>query len=369
MNEIILQRTIPVRCWHVIGRVARASKRTELMPLLFRARECGETTIEDVSEHLLFEPRSRRVVAQRLLHIAASYGLLSRRERGFRLTDAGAAALASEDVFVPEHGTWTVWTSDDPLLHYPVLRVEPWDEPSAFDELRGKDQEKTDRKPVETPRTLRDAVGRIEAPPAGTGARLRIDELEPKGEEVETDASLRILWDVSGRRMRLEGLLAGADVSTALEAPSLSAPEAWLYLLDSEGLGTRWDARSQALLVGFAETTVNERDSMRRELLIGRPMLPHLGAFDSVTISGVALKAAAAPDAALWAAWRLRARVGEYATSDRFAAWSCEAASPFAEFRPATPSRPVLAAEAWRARGERPTPTTWHLVAAEDWSL
>jgi hypothetical protein len=76
MKNIVLQRRIAVRCWNVLGMVAKASKRPELMPVLIRARERHQTSAEDIAEHLFFEQRARRVVAERLLRIAASYGLI-----------------------------------------------------------------------------------------------------------------------------------------------------------------------------------------------------------------------------------------------------------------------------------------------------
>ena len=76
MKNINVRRKIEVRSWRVIGQVVKAAKRAELMPVLLRARERGATDAGDVAGHLLFESGSRRVVAQRLLHIAERYGLL-----------------------------------------------------------------------------------------------------------------------------------------------------------------------------------------------------------------------------------------------------------------------------------------------------
>ena len=66
---------------------------------------------------------------------------------------------------------------------------------------------------------------------------------------------------------------------------------------------------------------------------------------------------------------RCGAAYRDYATTERFATWSAEAVAPFSEFRVSTPTRQALADAAWQARADRPTPSAWHLVAAEDWSL
>lgn len=370
MKNIVLQRRIAVRCWNVLGMVARATKRVELMPVLLRARERNQTSAEDVAEHLFFEQRARRVVAERLLHIAASYGLLAQNERWFSLTEAGTRALDSEQVFVPERGRWTIWASNDPLLDYPILRVEPWREPTAFDEVqRGRTKDGFAREFVDVPDRLRNAVGWVAAAPSGGGGLLRVDELADRAEEVEPGDELKVVWNVGERKMRLEGSLRGAQVNTVLEAPSITAEDVWPQLLESAGLRSRWDRARHALVVRFDETHDRERESLLRDLEIAEPMLVDLGRFDALTIQDVPLQPCSESDAGSWAAWRLRARLGGYATSERFEAWTKEAAAPFASYRISVPSRAALAKDAWARRGDRPSPIAWHLTAAEDWSL
>jgi hypothetical protein len=239
MKNIVLQRKIAVRCWNVLGTVARASKRPELMPVLLRARERSQTTAEDVAEHLFFEQRSRRVVAERMLRIAAAYGLLAENERRFSLTGAGLAALTSQQVFVPERGSWTIWASNDPLLGFPVLRVDRWSEPTAFDELRGNNKE-VEREFVTVPRTLRGAVGRVASLPSADGGHLRIDELDDKAETVEAEDDVKVVWNVGESKLRLDGSLRGARVNTVLDAPNITPEDAWQQLLESANLWPRW---------------------------------------------------------------------------------------------------------------------------------
>ena len=149
MNEhVVLKRRIAIRGWRVVGRVARAGRRKELEPVLRRAhekRETGGTDAGDVAEHLLFERQSRKVVASRLLRIGTEFGLLRENERRYALTEDGERAIATGKVFVPEHGAWTVWVNEDPLLPSPVLRIEAWDEPDAVTEnwkRRGEEEKR-----------------------------------------------------------------------------------------------------------------------------------------------------------------------------------------------------------------------------------
>jgi hypothetical protein len=305
-----------------------------------------------------------------MLRIAASYGLLTQAERRFTLTDAGTGALASDQVFVPERGSWSIWASNDPLLDYPILRVDPWSEPTATDEVqRGKHKESEARVFVDVPRTLRVAVGRVAVPAGGGGGLLRVDELEDRAEEAEPGDDLNFVWNVGENTLRLEGTLRGARVNTVLEPPSVSVEEIWQQLLETEGLWSRWDHVRNALVVGFDETTDREREALLRDLAISVPTLGDLGKFDSVTIQDVPLHARTANDAAYWAAWRLQTRVRDYATSERFEMWTKDATSPFSYHQIAVPGRADLARDAWARRGDRPSPIAWHLAAAEDWNL
>lgn len=371
MKNIVLERRISVRCWNVLGVVARATKRPELMPVLLRARERNQTSAEDVAEHLFFEPRSRRVVAERLLRIAVNYGLLAQNQRWFTLTNEGFRALGDEEVFVPERGSWTIWASNDALLGYPVLRVDRWTEPPARDDVqRGKNTDGGGREFMDVPPTVLKSVGRVAAPPCGDGGVLRIDEVAPRAEEVKPGDDLRVVWNVGETSMRLEGSLRGEPLNAVLEAPRITREDAWQRLLEAEGLWSRWDGTRSELLVRFGETNDRERESLLRDLAVATPTLGDLGAFDALTIRDVPIHAHSVHDATPWAAWRLQARVGDYATRERFDTWSKEATEPFASsYRISLPSRADLAKAAWPRGGERPSPMAWHLAAAEDWSL
>ena len=368
-GAIRLTREIPVECWRVIGQVAKAAKRNELLPTLLRARERGQTDARDIAEHLLFESGSRQVIAQRLLQIAERYGLLVQENRQYRLTESGSAALETKQIFVPEHGTWTVWVSKDPLLSAAILRVEPWQESSAFDEVWSKGRDKAPKRHFEKlPRWVRDAEGVITTPLVGSTS-LRVDQLEHEGEVADAETTLRATWDVTGARMRIDGTLGGMPVNAVVGAPEMAADAVWMQLIQAEGLWSQWDGAVDALRVGFDETIAGERESLVQGVYFKRPDIESLGSFDATTVEGIALRARSAQDATRWAEWRLRERIQDYAVTDHFGAWTADAVKPFAEFDPPTPTRHELAESAWRDRTDRPTPSTWHLVAAEDWSL
>ncbi len=370
MNNIILRRAVEVSVWRVIGQVAKAAKRAELIPMLIRIGERGESDARDIAGHLLFESKSRKVVAERLLLIATRYRLLEQHGSMFVLTDSGKQAIDTEEVFVPEDGTWTVWASDDPLLPGVILRVAPWSEPSAFAEVRAKKNDFTkERDFVWLPIWLLEIKGKAVKPAAGTGQVLRIDELASKGDSIEPEASLEFIWNVTAGRLSLEGRLDRQSVTTDMDPPGMSSEEVWRELLKGERLWADWDKARQALMVEFDDTSEPEREAMTKAVEFRRPDLADLGQFEPLTVLQVPIIAASLPDAQRWAEWRLNARVQDYATEPRFTAWSQEALAPFDEHRPNIPSRAELAEKAWRSRATRPSPQVWHLVAAEDWRL
>ena len=375
-RRIILERSVSVRCWRVVGQIARTRERTELMAALLRASENDGTDARDLAEHLLFDSQSRRVVAERLLHIGVTYGLLEEQgRRVFAPTEAGRQAIDTGEVFVPEDGAWTLWASDDPLLPSPVLRIEPWNEPSAYDEIAGDKRENARERRYEAlPEWLREVIRRPVTPTAGNAVAVRIDHLEKQAEAVEVAGWLRLRWNVDDGRLQLVGTLERQQegrgrMSTELTPPPVEPGWIWHKLLETEGLWKRWDDERRALRVSFDETDDAEREAMSRELKFESPYLPGYETFEPLTVPEVPIAAESEADAQVWASWRLHTRIRDYATSERYAAWCAEAAGPFDRYAIELPARAHLAPLFWMQETDRPEPRAWRLVAAEDWSL
>lgn len=374
-REINLKRAVPVRCWRVVGQIAKAKKRPELIPVLLRAREKGGTDARDLAEHLLFESRSRKVVGERLLHIACAYGLVETegRDRVFNLTEAGETAIETDEVLVPEYGAWTIWASEDPLLRYPILRIDPWKEPNASEELYGKERRNARKRSADAlPSWLREAAGKAARPGAQQNSgEIRIEDLESQAEAVYNGETLRLRWNVTDHRLQLTGNLGGDEVATELEVPP-EAPEPgdiWLTLLEGRRLQERWDEDEQRLRVTFDETGDAEREAISRDLEFESPVIPGYGEFETLTVRGVPITPAIEADAQSWAKWRLQTRIQDYATSERYATWCAAAADPFDEYEVDLPSRTELFNEFSNRTANRPEPRFWHLAAAEDWRL
>ncbi len=372
-QQIFLRRTIEVKCWRVVGQVAKAKKRPELLTVLQRASELnGGTDATDVAKHLLFDHLSRRAVAQRLIDIAERYGLLEETEKRYLLTELGEEALKTKQVFIPEHGTWTVWASKDPLLKQPILRVEPWKEPTAYEEVRGKEKEALENRLFESlPDWLLEYEGVTTTPiGSGGGGQVILEELERKAESVaDTNTSLTIEWDVSGASLRVMGRVANAEVDSVFPAAKDTLGSVWTLLLRGEGVDERWDADAAALRLKFNEVDPLERESMRRDMRFSTPRFGSLGVFDPMVVHGVHLRALTEKDAQDWAGWRLEQRIRDYATVSRYSSWVGEAVMPFSEFEIDLPDRDSLAEKQWQAHQDRPTSGHWNLVAAKDWGL
>ena len=149
----------------------------------------------------------------------------------------------------------------------------------------------------------------------------------------------------------------------------MSPDRVWRRLLEHEDLLKQWDEERAVLRVAFDETGDAEREAMCRALKFESPYLPRYGTFDPLSVAGVAIAAESETDAQSWAQWRLRARVRDYATSERYAHWRKEAAAPFDQYEIELPARPDLARASWMQVKARPDPWVWRLVAAEDWNL
>ena len=267
-----------------------------------------------------------------------------------------------------------------------ILYIAPFSEASAYDEVRGRYKDKAGgRGFVDIPGFVLDAVKQAVRPLVGK-SRIRLESLDGKGESVaymngpdqkglRAEGGLGLEWAVNDGGLRVRGGIGGKEVDVEMSVPDVSYDDVWQELLRQVGLLAQWDISANALRVDFSETTEDERESCLRALSIRRPFLEGLGGFEDVLVRGVALRASSSDEAAIWAEHRLKSRITDYATEKRFSAWTEEAIHPFREFEGMRllAARDDMADQAWRevrsSDGRRPSPFTWHLVAAEDWGL
>lgn len=365
---IKLSRLLPVVPWHIVAKVGLAAEREWEPAVLRLVSDEGYTTATRLAEHLL---SGRKPVAERLLRACAGLGLLIERP-GYRyeLTESGRSSVQTGEILIPESGTWTLWFSPDRLLASPVLALEPYQEPTTFDDQQRSKRNEAPRKFVRLSDEIRAIEGQTLSVLHGKYPRVRFDELKPQAEfGVVGDTRLTMAVEMTQDRTAaaVHGKLGKQEINLRLAEPGLHHEEAWSALLASADILDRWDVEREVLRVSFDETTIAERANFRRDVAVKRPSIGAWGAFDDTVIQGVPLAPRTSADAAAWARWRLVQAVQDTATSDRFTTWAQKAVEPFGTPAPITPTRAELAAQ---LRGDaRPDPIYWRLQAAEDWNL
>ncbi|MBA4503712.1 hypothetical protein [Marinobacterium marinum] len=373
-----LKRTVNVYCWNVKATISRSAKRDDLMPVLKRALENEGTYAQDIAGHLLGEEVGREVVGHRLLEMCTGLGLLEiqgekKRPRYF-LSEDGQKALDAGRVMVPEEGTWTIWASDDQLLEYPILRVKPCRESSAYDEVMGDKKQDTKKRSdnFETiPKWLEASVHKLSQPSATGNELIRLDSIEPRIERTDHEAQLEITWSPEARNLLLKGKIADSKVNATPTAPAVSFEEVWRELLEDAHLWSSWDRDKSRLLVSFSETKGQEREPMQRRLEFVTPRLSMFGSFDA-TSRLISIFPASQADAQYWAEWILQNKINTYATEPDYSAWCEQATLPLNEYSDVLnlPTRSELASQIWMGRhNQKNTSKTWHIMAVEDWGI
>jgi hypothetical protein len=363
-----LSRQLPVEPWNIVAKIALETER-EWEPAVLRiVFDEGPTSAARLAEHLL---SGRRAVAERLLRACAGLGLLQERsDHTFELTESGRSSVESGAIFVPEHGTWTLWFARDRLLPSPVLALEPYQEPTTFDDQQRSKRGERPRKFIQLPDAVREIESQILPVLHGRYPRARFDELGPQAEHGvvgETRLTMEVELAPDRTTATIRGELRGQAITLGIAEPDLRHKDAWSAVLTAAGVLNNWDAEHDVLRVSFDDTTVQERASFRRDLAVRRPSLGAWGTFDDTVIPRVPLAPRTPADAEAWARWRLVQAVQDTATRDRFAVWAKNAVEPFGAPAPTTPTRATLAAH---VRGDaRPEPIYWRLQAAEDWNL
>ncbi|MBL8680167.1 MAG: hypothetical protein JNK05_13410 [Myxococcales bacterium] len=216
---------------------------------------------------------------------------------------------------------------------------------------------------------MNEQVGRAITPVLGSGEELRIDELGPRGERVNGNASLRATLTVSPSecRFQVSGSFDGEDLRRELPTARRDYDASLTAMLSAAGVLDRWDAARRALLVRFEEASAAERRTLDRSLTVERPTLNDLGAFDPAKLDALPLRPRTRSDASRWAEWRLLDSLSGYPTDDALDANWKTVADPFADLVGARPSRAVLTAQ---LRGDdRPPAKYWQLQAPTDWDL
>ena len=244
------------------------------------------------------------------------------------------------------------------------MSVESFKEPRASDDVFDKNKE---RKFGELPSWINDIEGSIDHPCLGKH-QIRFDNLKPKA-EVKDNQKLQIEWNVSQKSLKLIGHVNNKKINQDIEAPVIDYRDIWQELLINEDWWEDWDEENQTLAIEFENTVEQERQSMQGDYIFEQPELKQFGRFEKLAVNQISLKPLTSDDAQLWAEWRLKNNFNDYATNHNFVTWQQRALKPFKDLVIDLPERENLAQKYWQSNKASPTPTSWHLIAAEDWNL
>jgi hypothetical protein len=390
--KIILRRTVPVDCIHAVGEIAFPQKRVAEHAAVVWAAERLRLGLDARAEMLCDAaakgplPTLPKIVGVRLAQICEELGLLRREgDRVSRLTPEGDRVVAGGEprVYVPELGAWSLFFAEDPLLAQPLLRVETWEEPSAFDEQRerrdrrnkGDRENGSNRRFERVPDSLaalcdpHNERAPLALPASKDGRPLRVVGLESNVEPVKTPDSVTLELSFepgdSVGRLALRGAVSGKRVDQALPAPVGVSHERVLFeLLGSKGAHPFWNSQTRKLRVPFKQLHDGHRKSFLYEMTFRAPQIPELGRFEDTTVNNIPIEPSTGADAQRWFEWLLADRLREPQWPDLFAKSTAELRGHFPAFPIQIPEQRDFADSLRGA--DRPNAAYWHLRAPLD---
>lgn len=273
VEEIMVAEAIPLECCVVGARISTAMYRY-FRPVLLYVEAAGRdgTTPKSLSADLFFGMES---VSCRLLEICADEKMVRRVGGGERYAISKRGREAVMDGKVLARATSRMWkiyhTECDlvPAAH----RVLMLDEGSREADRRGRD----DSSLTYLSNKMNEMEGKVLMPVFGKNTDpVRIEEFNSKYEKVvkpDTRVQLHLRLAENGVWLGLDAY----DGEKKIGAVSIKSEKTWgdvvEELLDGGGYRNRgsWDKEKCRLEVRFGDTSVEERASMKRTLVLERP--------------------------------------------------------------------------------------------------
>lgn len=373
-DTLKLSRNLQVECWVVQGEISFAKNRPEFLPLLMAVKEFGVASINDISRHLLFAETGRRKVAERWLNIAKIYGLVSQVEEKlvkFSLTEYGEDVLETEKVFVPQQGLWQIWFSNDPLLSFPILKVEPTNAEKSYDIIKSKkDNRESGQRDIieEIPNALKEFFnGKIAGTTLLSKNEIKLETVESKGEISKSGLNLRIEWDLAKQIVNITGTTS----VTATGPENVNENDFWIAFLKCTQikpnvfLHSRLDPKDNHLKFEFSSCETNEILTLKKNIAFPQTKWEKFGSFLPVTIKNVPIKPIDEDDAQKWFDLRIKESINTFCTESVFENLINSAEMGLEEYAPIKPERRDLALKDWQQGNEN----RWYLMATEDWNV
>ncbi len=357
----VLQSEISVVRVAVFAEMAWLERRPELGLLCRAARDDGNRITPATVQAAL--PGLSDAGARNVIAWCALLGLCDRHGG---LTALGEDVAETDEAPVPEQGIYDLWLAQHPLFGARALAAERLasTRDGRFEMIKqlpfAPDLGTTFRSVVEPRERFV-----VRALPSANGQRHCMARVAA--------TTCRLRWTLDFGAGREQWQLDGAiDATQGGHRPFRHEPETdgldlW-RLAETWGHGPlaafgRWQAAEQRLAVAFDGLTDAEQDAFRKTLKLQRVDVPGKGSYDGVTLEGVPIGPATAPDAARWA---LANFVRDLSRRPAYRSRS-EVRRTFAdvvEDTPLEPSRPTLPAH------DTLIDATWHRDRPElFWSL
>lgn len=377
MIQIRLTRVLPVETYAALMTIGRADdKRRDLLAVLALARQHdGQVTPELICRELLMG--RPQVVGKKVVERCAELGLLNLEGE---LTDSGRDALATGEVFIPETGKYRVWVANDPLVPGKFLGIEPVPEVNAPDaNLEAKRRRNEHGEggrfaggPIDLPDAVTGLPGRIFTSFLGLNGRVRVLNVEKKGEALPVEASLskcRLEWTFSSARVSSVQVTDGFNAK--FDPPRVSFDQMWFQVLGNEAANWVGGEKGGYLKTRFSDETLldAERMNLRRSKLF-RPELEGLGKFDQITVGEIPIFPTTFGDANAWALWIQERSVTQYLDEASFEQLNSHIVERFPGFKVKLRNRQDLARRlgdsVHPSEGDRFPSAYWFLRASLD---
>jgi len=304
LQRIVMSREVKVSVYEVQGTIAFPEDRSELTSILNMAEEKSEIDARDiVHKKTGLLPKRPRVMGQRLLITAETFGLLSQDQnrRGvFSLTEYGRRSLKQERIFVPEVSLWKIWTTDDPLLNN-ILHIE-------------RVTKESKEKVIEAPTLIKSTEGIVPLIRAHhtRSSEIEIKQIMPKARKLkrsENELYLELTAE-SGQRpiLELSGSIGKGNDSKVERTVQISDEHTYdsilRYLVGRSKFNKRdWDEGRLSLACSFEDLTEGELRRHNKSVSISKPKPTGLGAFGNMEFQ-IPIHPRSAHEAKKWAEWK-----------------------------------------------------------------
>ncbi len=305
-TEVILSRRIDTQTIAMMLTVKEFDAHDEILAVLKLFNASDQITMETVNNELLFMPPDSPY-GQNVLGAVEEYGLIKEKKEGrFELTPVGKDAVERGEIPIPKKGIYRVVLSDDPLLQYKILDIQPLESREDESRINGSDATLPER-------IIEILGGDLKKPIDLALSDLRtvvIEDFGHMGYVLKTSSNPRI-----SIRLTTDG---GVSLKlTEKKEISLKPPEdiKRFDILEQilSGFGPlKMVGDTEVLLIEAKGLTVNEIRSFSKSFKIGKPSINGYGDFDTVEVQNMHIMPSNEQQAILWASKLLLTKIDHY---------------------------------------------------------